>query len=203
MCSKFINGLFSNIIIEIDWLENELEFVPGDGGRGWGGEEEYFLKFVGCATCFFKLVPIFPPKYAIFPTPFQTWFLKISPLSSQNGKNLYPISDKQAKQFTKFCSKSLPVFRPSEQNSSKIKTISFRVAYIVLYYACRHCSLVKISGATLRRSHKLHSVAGWASRPMHQTQIAKGGRVGCDLWTVVRVFYRRKTSKCDIHQWSG
>lgn len=31
---------------------------------------------------------------------------------------------------------------------------------------------------------------------MHRTQFAKGGMVGQDIWTVVELFYSRKTSKC-------
>ena len=34
---------------------------------------------------------------------------------------------------------------------------------------------------------------------MHQIQVAKGGKVSRDNGTVVAVFYRRKTSECDIH----
>ena len=82
---------------------------PGGGGEGWG----YSSKLCwGCAPRFFKPLPVFRPKYVIFPTQFQTWPLKIPPFSIQNGKNLCPISDKQANvpSLRPKCSKSIPIF---------------------------------------------------------------------------------------------
>ena len=89
--------------------------IRGGGVAAGGG---YSLKFmVGvCRSLLYTLTHFYSDQnlYAIFPTWFQTWHLKIFSVSTKVVKNLYPISDKLAKycipNLRQECSKSIPIF---------------------------------------------------------------------------------------------
>ena len=75
----------------------------------------------GCDASFFKPLTIFTPNCAIFSSQFQTWPLKISPFSSQNGKNLYPISGQAGKTFPIWNQSVQNLYPFSDQNFSKTR----------------------------------------------------------------------------------